>query len=55
MKPDGMGRETNDKRLLISGKKLRVAGVEGWSGWATDMGEGTCCSERRVLCKTDES
>ena len=29
MKQDGIGRETNHKRLLISGNKLRVTGVEG--------------------------
>ena len=29
MKQDGIGRETNHKRLLISGNKLRVAGGEG--------------------------
>lgn len=28
MKQDWIGRETNHKRLLISGNKLRVAGEE---------------------------
>ena len=29
MKQDGIGREANHKRLLISQNKLRVAGVRG--------------------------
>ena len=34
MKQDGIGRETNHKRLLISQNKLRVAGGRGvWRGW----------------------
>ena len=37
-KQDGIGRETNHKRLLISQNKLRVAGggmggIEIWTGW----------------------
>lgn len=31
MKQDWIGRETNHKRLLISGNKLRVAGMK-WGG-----------------------
>ena len=55
MKPE---RETNHKRLLISGNKLRVAGVwgwEGWGGWVMDTEEGMYYGERCELCKTDES
>ena len=55
MKPE---RETNHKRLLITGNKLRVAGREGGGGmgnWVMDVGEGMCCNEYWVLCKTDES
>ena len=36
MKQDGIRRETNHKRLLSSGNKLRVAG--GWRG--RDRGAG---------------
>ena len=33
MKQDGIGRETNHKRLLISQNKLRVAGWLGYGHW----------------------
>ena len=49
MKPE---RETNHKRLLIAGNKLRVA---GWGGWVMDIGEGMCYGEHCELCQTDES
>ena len=53
----GPGRETNHKKLLISGNKLRVAGDEGegWGGWVMDTGESMCYGECRELCKTDDS
>ena len=41
MKPE---RETNHKRLLTLGNKLRVAvrkGVGGWGIWVMDIKEGT--------------
>ena len=41
MKPE---RETNRKRLLIIGNKLRVAGGEvgrGWGNWVMGIKEGT--------------
>ena len=37
-------RETNHKRLLIIGNKLRVAGGNGgggWGGWVMGIKEGT--------------
>ena len=41
MKQDGIGREANQKRLLISQNKLRVAGEgEEEGGWVMDIGEG---------------
>ena len=42
MKQDGIGREANHKRLLISQNKLRVAGGGGvWRvGWVADIGDG---------------
>ena len=41
MKQDGIGRETNRKRLLIH-KTNRVAGGggHGEDGWVMDIGEG---------------
>ena len=37
-------RETNHKRLLIRGNKLRIVGgkeVGGWGTWVMDIKEGT--------------
>ena len=55
MKPE---RETNHKKLNLR-NELRVAGqgggMGGWGDWVMDTGEGMCCGECRVLCKTDES
>ena len=48
-------KETNHKRVLTIGNKLRVAGGEGWGNWVMDIGEGMCCNEHWVLYKTDES
>ena len=46
MKQDGIGRETNHKRLLISQNKLRIAGGRGVGiGW---LGYGHW--EGYVLC-----
>ena len=57
MKQDGIGRETNHKRLLILGNKLRVAG--GWEGkiggWVMDTGDGMYYGECCEMCKTDDS
>ena len=57
MKQDGIGRETNHKRLLISQNKLRVAGGrgEGEGGWVMDIGEGMCYGERCEVCKPGDS
>ena len=55
MKPE---RETNHKRLLISGNKQgcwRGGQWGGWGGWVMDIGEGMRCGECCVLCKADES
>ena len=55
MRPE---RETNHKRLLILGNKLRVAGGEGrggWGNWVVDIGEGMCCNEHWVSHETDGS
>ena len=56
MKQDGIEREKNHKRLLISQNKLRVAG-----GWGVgigllvmDFGEGMCCGECYEMCKPDD-
>ena len=59
MKQDGIGRETNHKRLLISQNKLRVAGA-GWGGQGEDggvmnIGEGMCCGECCEVCKPGDS
>ena len=40
MKQDGIGRETNYKRLLISQNKLRVAGGGGGIGGMGWLGYG---------------
>ena len=42
MKQDGVRRETNRKRFLISQNKLRVlwGGGEEEGGWVMDIGEG---------------
>jgi len=51
-------RETNHKRLITLGNKLRVAGGEvvgGWDNWVMDMKEGTRCDEHWVFYATDES
>ena len=53
MKQDGIGRETNHKRLLISQNKLRVAGV--WGGgrervvWLWTLGR-VCAMVSAVKC-----
>ena len=57
MKQDGIGRETNHKRLLISQNKLRVAGGVGRVGrgwWVMNIGEGMCCGECCEMCKPGE-
>lgn len=51
-------RETNHKRLLIRGNRLRATGgevVRGWGNWVMHIKESMCCNEHWVLCKTDES
>ena len=57
MKRDGIRRETNPKRLLISQNKLRVAGVRGYGegGLVMDIGEGMCYGECCEVCKPDNS
>ena len=45
-------RETNHKRLLIIGNKLRVAGGKGkggWDNWVMDIKEGRFYNEH-VIC-----
>ena len=55
MKPE---RETNYNRLLISGNKLRVGGVEGGGGdgvaWRWTLGR-VCAMESAVNCVSDGS
>ena len=51
-------RETNHKRLLTLGNKLRVAGREvgsGWGNWVMGIKESTGWNEHWVLYATDES
>ena len=60
MKQDGIRRETNYKKLLISQNKLRVAGEKGGGGqgeggWVMDIGEGMCYGECCEMCKPDNS
>ena len=57
MKQDGIGRETNHKRLLISQNKLRFARGEGEGecGWVMDIGEGMCYDECCEMCKPGNS
>ena len=57
MKRDGMERETNRKRLLISQNKLRVAGGrgEGEGDGVMDIGEGMCYGECCEVCKPVDS
>ena len=56
MKQDGIGRETNRKRLLISQNKLRVAGGgEGEGSEVMDIGEGMCYGECCEVCKPGDS
>ena len=57
MKQDGIGRETNHKRLLISQNKLRVAGGRAVGrGWLVmDIGEGICYGECCEVCEPDDS
>ena len=57
MKQDGIGRETNQKSLLISQNKLRVAGGsgEGEGGGVMDIGEGMCYGECCEVCKPGDS
>ena len=48
MKQDGIGRDTNHKRLLIMQNKLRVVEGRGGKesgGWVMDIGEGMCYGE----------
>ena len=57
MKQDGIGRETNHKRLLFSQNKLRVAGGrgEGEGGCVMGVGEGMCYGECCEVCKPGDS
>ena len=58
MKQDGIRRETNHKRLLISQNKLRFArgrGGYGEGGWVMDIGEGMCYGGCCEVCKPDDS
>ena len=58
MRQNGIRRETNHKRLLISQNKLRVA-RRGWGqgegGWVLDIGEDMCYGECYEICKPDDS
>ena len=54
MKQDGIGRETNHKRLLMSQNKLRGAGG-GEGGGVMDIGEGMCYGECCEVCKPGDS
>lgn len=49
MKQDGIGRETNRNRLLISQNKLRVTREK------VDIGEGMCYDECCKVCKPDDA
>ena len=51
MKKDGIRRETNHKRLLISQNKLRVArgGGYGGGGWIIELGR-VCVMVSAVKC-----
>ena len=42
MKQDGIGRETNHKRLLISQNRVRGAGGSREGGGVMDIGEDVC-------------
>ena len=57
MKPHGIGRERNHKRLLISQNKLRVArgSRKGKGGGVMDNGEGMCYDECCEVCKPGDS
>ena len=57
MKQDGIGRETNQKRLLMSQNKLKVAGGGGQreGGGVMDIGEGMCYGECCEVCKPGDS
>ena len=57
MKQDGIRRETNHKRLLISetNRVLLGGGRVGEGGWVMDTGEGMCYGQCCELCKTDDS
>ena len=57
LKQDGIRRETNHKRLLISQNKLRVAGGRGSGegGGVMDIGEGMCFGECCEVYKPGDS
>ena len=58
MKQDGIERETNHKRLLISQNKLRLAGWVGRVGrgcGVMNIGEGMCSGECCEVCKPGDS
>ena len=54
MKQDGIGRETNHKRLLISQNKQGCGGGGG-GGWVVDIGEDMCYGECCEVCKPGDS
>ena len=56
MEQDGIRRETNHKRLLISQNRgLPGGGAYGEGDWVMYIGEGMCYGECCEVCKPDDS